>query len=944
MCRPRVLTPAQAETAVKRSLEVNPANAAGMRTVVRTPTGRRGGPRRLALLVESRWPRSGVELSVQFLDGESPALRKRILSHMNAWNRTANIRFRETNGTGLVRIARLKEPEEMAGYWSWVGTQILGIEEDQPTLNLEGFTMKTPESEFVRVVRHEAGHTLGFEHEHMRTDLVKMIDREKAFAFYDEDQGWDEQETIEQVLTPLAKKSIMGTKESDPLSIMCYQIPAEITIDGKEIPGGLDINANDFAFAAKMYPKKPGHPPKPPKMPKKFPAPDGSGNALKDAAVTAEAEAEVMTDVEVKAPAEEKTEGAASAGPGRTGFSAPAEGDTFHIVIMDAFNPGPPCDENGGKEDARGGDDGENTTKETPLYARIFASYGGARVTCPMRLRKAKKTDPPTAFGRIISMHERIKNYTNRESGTLPSGDEMMDFGADLFEALFQGDVRRLYDEARSRQQRRRLDLVLTSMISWIAEKPWEFAYDKARQSFLATEEIHLIRNVLTAVPASVIRERTGPLRILVAAAQPVGFVALSAEQEAGVIRRGFEALIEAKLVTVEVLARATPGRIHGLLSTGEFDVVHFIGHGTFNEETQEGALIFEDERGGQYPLGERSCREIFCQRGVSLVFLNACQTGSGGRSDFNKGVAQALVSHGLPALVANQYSVLDSSATSFAQHFYWSLAQGMGLGEAAREARIAVNYSMEGELIDWAVPVVYARDPAMRLCTPPPDAQKVRSTPARAVRAPSRRGSTGREVRVAVWDIEHSFAGLDSTLTQLNAVQQVFGFDLVDLSVPLDAWDVENKAPNGAPYLWAEKFATRVERMAMELRVDVLACITRHWLRDDNTLNLYGWWPEKKKPPVVLFSCAGFDDLPAAGLKTDRAITNALVAGLAGFLSGLGTHEKGAMDCPLAYNANRSLKHVTGPQKFDKSCRAQLKKVISGKLTALEGLLKAFP
>ena len=32
-----------------------------------------------------------------------------------------------------------------------------------------------------------------------------------------------------------------------------------------------------------------------------------------------------------------------------------------------------------------------------------------------------------------------------------------------------------------------------------------------------------------------------------------------------------------------------------------------------------------------------------------------------------------------------------------------------MSVGEAAREARIAVNYSLSGEAIDRAVPVVYA-------------------------------------------------------------------------------------------------------------------------------------------------------------------------------------------------------------------------------------------
>ena len=127
---------------------------------------------------------------------------------------------------------------DLAGFWSYIGTEILEIDEDEPTLNLEGFTMRTSDAEFRRVVRHEAGHTLGFDHEHMRSDIVKRIDRAKAIAFYDKDQGWTPEEVEEQVLTPLAKRSIMGTAESDPLSIMCYHLPAAIMKDGKAVKGG----------------------------------------------------------------------------------------------------------------------------------------------------------------------------------------------------------------------------------------------------------------------------------------------------------------------------------------------------------------------------------------------------------------------------------------------------------------------------------------------------------------------------------------------------------------------------------------------------------------------------------------------------------------------------------------------------------------------------------
>ncbi|NOT27573.1 MAG: peptidase M12 [Acidobacteria bacterium] len=255
-CRPRALSPSEAAEALRRAMLINPANAAARRTVVRTPPGRRGGPRRLAVVIARKWPVTGVKLTVQFLDNAPADLRKRILLHMNAWNKTANVQFVETRGTGQVRIARLDSPEDMSGYWSYVGTEILGVKDNEPTLNLDSFTMRTPESEFKRVVRHEAGHTLGFDHEHMRGALVRKIDRKKALRFFDLTQGWTPEEIDEQVLTPLAAASIMGTRESDPTSIMCYQIPGAITKDGKAIPGGRDINKTDFAFAASIYPKR----------------------------------------------------------------------------------------------------------------------------------------------------------------------------------------------------------------------------------------------------------------------------------------------------------------------------------------------------------------------------------------------------------------------------------------------------------------------------------------------------------------------------------------------------------------------------------------------------------------------------------------------------------------------------------------------------------------
>jgi hypothetical protein len=67
-------------------------------------------------------------------------------------------------------------------------------------------------------------------------------------------QGWSEDEVRAQVLTPIEESTISGTTP-DEKSIMCYQIPGELTKDGKPIIGGKDIDKSDFMFAAGIYPK-----------------------------------------------------------------------------------------------------------------------------------------------------------------------------------------------------------------------------------------------------------------------------------------------------------------------------------------------------------------------------------------------------------------------------------------------------------------------------------------------------------------------------------------------------------------------------------------------------------------------------------------------------------------------------------------------------------------
>jgi hypothetical protein len=253
-CSPKSLPREKWVAAARHAVEINPTNHPRLERLVRVMPDFKITPERLSVVTQKYWGIKGVRLTVGFLDTPPADLRTHILLHMNAWAKTANVQFVAASTDPQVRIARINDPEK-GGYWSYIGTDIHSIPKGEPTMNLQDFTMQTPESEFHRVVRHETGHTLGFPHEHMRRELVAKIDPDKAIEFYGRTQGWSEAEVRQQVLTPIEDSSIRGTANADPKSIMCYQIPGSVTKSGQPIIGGLDIDASDFAFSALIYPK-----------------------------------------------------------------------------------------------------------------------------------------------------------------------------------------------------------------------------------------------------------------------------------------------------------------------------------------------------------------------------------------------------------------------------------------------------------------------------------------------------------------------------------------------------------------------------------------------------------------------------------------------------------------------------------------------------------------
>lgn len=241
--------------AAKTAINVNPANKPMVSVGDEILT-----PKRLAALTSKLWPASGITLGVYFMDTSDPSLKARILAHANDWSNYANVKFLEASqAMAQVRLAR----DAGLGYYSYLGTDILHVSGNEQTLNLDSFSMNTPESEYNRVVKHEFGHTLALVHEHLRQSIIDLLDTAKTIRDFMATQGWSRQEVIDQVLTPVPESQLTANAP-DIHSIMCYMISAKDTKNGVAIPGGTDIDSFDKDLIGKLYPLPVVTPPPPP--------------------------------------------------------------------------------------------------------------------------------------------------------------------------------------------------------------------------------------------------------------------------------------------------------------------------------------------------------------------------------------------------------------------------------------------------------------------------------------------------------------------------------------------------------------------------------------------------------------------------------------------------------------------------------------------------------
>jgi hypothetical protein len=248
-----------------------------------------------------------------------------------------------------------------------------------------------------------------------------------------------------------------------------------------------------------------------------------------------------------------------------------------------------------------------------------------------------------------------------------------------------------------------------------LAALPWEYLHNADKDHFFAQfEDTPIVRyqGQLTEITPLKIEP---PLRILVMTAVPEGYEVLDDRKELELIKEGIQPINSCGLVEIEMLPKATAEALLEKLQSAQkagkpFHIFHYIGHGVFNPQTKEGALLLENESGEAMPVGGDVIGAILhsFRDNLRLVVLNTCEGARASTSNSYSGFAQKVMqSAEIPAAIGMQFTISDEAAIKFAEKFYGAIAEGKPLESALSQARLQLFAHRNRE---WATPTLYLR------------------------------------------------------------------------------------------------------------------------------------------------------------------------------------------------------------------------------------------
>lgn len=328
---------------------------------------------------------------------------------------------------------------------------------------------------------------------------------------------------------------------------------------------------------------------------------------------------------------------------------------------------------------------------------------------------------------------ERAKVAEKRVS--VGATDSAVQAGAQLFDALFSGSLRRCWAQTVEDARRRGVRLVIRSADLAIHALPWELLYDRVLldQHLVLAEEWSVIRSVPEPPAAPPPRQHSHELSVLVVTP---GIAGVDAEQDLAAIQSAWPA------IGVEVRRGAGTAEVAEALAGQPIDVLHVASTGVELPDGRQylalGGVSSTDPMSEAVLVSAGDLLEMVnrAPEPPRLVVLAGCDTD----------VLAAELAWDIPAVVGVRGAVADMGLVEFVRGFYEALGQRVSVeaGIAAGRMRQRAYASAFGA--DWAAPVGYL-SAAQHLVVPDEEPASLHIPSPRSERAvaPSTDPTTGK-------------------------------------------------------------------------------------------------------------------------------------------------------------------------------------------------------
>ena len=213
------------------------------------------------------------------------------------------------------------------------------------------------------------------------------------------------------------------------------------------------------------------------------------------------------------------------------------------------------------------------------------------------------------------------------------------------------------------------------------------------------------------------------PLRVLLLASDTGAAERLQADEEVKTLEEVIRRESDVRKIRVEVealpTARADYATVERLLTNCRFHVVHYAGHCRYDPERPEQSCLLFWDRGGagrrEVALTALALNGMLTRSETRLLYLNSCVGAVVGDGEFAhqdcKGVMDAVVKAGVPAVLGYRWEVTDDGARAFAERFYQALFETHCPAKAALRARQTL-YRRNAEDETWTAPVLVVQKP----------------------------------------------------------------------------------------------------------------------------------------------------------------------------------------------------------------------------------------